>query len=75
VLTREQQEALIAEIQRRQQNDGGWSLHALGPWRWSHQWRFRPPGTPDALLWRVDGPRPADRYTLRKAGLRAIIRR
>src|SRR5947208_6760300 len=50
VLTREQQEALIAEIQRRQQNDGGWSLHALGPWRWSHQWRFRPPGTPDASL-------------------------
>jgi len=71
VLTREQQEALIAEIQRRQQNDGGWSLHALGPWRWSHQWRFRPPGTPDAsLLARSDGHATGlIVYTLRKAGL------
>src|SRR5213593_981080 len=71
VLTPGQQEALIAEIQSRQQTDGGWSLQTLGPWRWSHQWLFRPHGTPDAaLLAHSDGYATGlIVYTLRKAGL------
>ena len=69
LLTSGQQEALIAEIQRRQQNDGGWSLQTLGPWRWGD--RRRPPGTPDAsLLAQSDGYATGlIVYTLRKAGL------
>ena len=60
---------IIAEIQRRQQNDGGWSLQTLGPWRWGD--RRRPPGTPDAsLLAQSDGYATGlIVYTLRKAGL------
>ena len=71
VLTPGQQEPLIAEIQSRQQTDGGWSLQTLGPWRWSHQWLFRPHGTPDAaLLAHSDGYATGlIVYTLRKAGL------
>ena len=71
LLTSGQQEALIAEIQRRQQNDGGWSLQTLGPWRWGD--RRRPPGTPDAsLLAQSDGYATGlIVYTLRKAGLPA----
>jgi hypothetical protein len=57
LLSDRQREAVVAEAQRTQRVDGGWSLSALGPWRWSGgAWRARPPGTiDDALLARPDG--------------------
>jgi hypothetical protein len=72
LITRTQREALIAEIQRAQQDDGGWSLRGLGPWRWSkNAWRPRPPGTPDtSLLVKSDGYATGlIVYTLRRTGL------
>src|SRR5438477_496237 len=67
-----QREALIAEIQRRQHDDGGWSLQALGTWTWGKPaWRARAPGTPDAsLLAQSDGYATGlIVYTLRTAGV------
>jgi hypothetical protein len=57
LLTDEQQEKLMAELERHQQSDGGWSLQKLGPWTWSKtSGPFHPEGKPDAsLLWRSDG--------------------
>jgi squalene-hopene/tetraprenyl-beta-curcumene cyclase len=72
LLTPAQREALIGEIQRRQHDDGGWSLQALGPWRWSRPAApFRAPGTLDAsLLAKSDGYATGlIVYTLREAGL------
>jgi squalene-hopene/tetraprenyl-beta-curcumene cyclase len=65
-------EALVAELRKAQQDDGGWSLAAMSGWRWSKgAWRARPPGTPDAaLLARSDGHATGlVVYTLRSAGL------
>jgi squalene-hopene/tetraprenyl-beta-curcumene cyclase len=65
-------EALIAELRRAQQADGGWSLEAMSGWRWSKAaWRAKPPGTPDAaLLARSDGHATGlVVYTLRSAGV------
>src|SRR5256712_3016974 len=67
-----QREALIVEIQRRQHDDGGWSLQALGTWTWGKPaWRARAPGTPDAsLLAQSDGYATGlIVYTLRTAGV------
>jgi len=67
-----QREALTAEIQRRQEDDGGWSLQALGTWTWGKPaWRARAPGTPDAsLLAQSDGYATGlIVYTLRTAGV------
>src|SRR6266566_694499 len=67
-----QREALTAEIQRRQHDDGGWSLQALGTWTWGKPaWRARAPGTPDAsLLAQSDGYATGlIVYTLRTAGV------
>ena len=75
LLTRAQREALIAEVRRAQKDDGGWSLQAMGGWRWStaglRAWRASPPGTPDAaLLAKSDGYATGFVvYTLRSAGL------
>jgi hypothetical protein len=72
LLTKAQRDALIAEVQRAQQDDGGWSLRALGGWRWSKAaGRFQPPGTLDAaLLAKSDGYATGlIVYALRKAGL------
>jgi hypothetical protein len=50
-ITPPQRDAVIQEIRSRQQNDGGWSLSSLGPWRWSRATGpFMPPGTLDTLL-------------------------
>src|SRR3989441_489350 len=65
-------EALVAELRKAQQADGGWSLSAMSGWRWSKAaWRARPPGTPDAaLLTRSDAHATGlVVYTLRRAGL------
>ncbi len=72
LLTRAQREALIAEIQSRQRDDGGWSLETLGRWRWSKPAApFRAPGTLDAsLLAKSDGYATGlVVYALREAGL------
>jgi hypothetical protein len=70
LLTKAQRDALIGEVQRGQRDDGGWSLRALGGWRWSKA-RSQPPGTPDtALLAKSDGfATGLIVYTLRKAGV------
>src|SRR5262249_13869094 len=72
LLTRAQREALVAEIEKRQQADGGWSLETLGAWRWSKTDEpFLAPGKRDsALLEKSDGYATGlVVYTLRKAGL------
>jgi squalene-hopene/tetraprenyl-beta-curcumene cyclase len=51
VITAAQREALIAELIRAQRKDGGWSLQAMGPWRWSKAAPpFKAPGELDASL-------------------------
>jgi hypothetical protein len=57
LLTPAQREALIAEVERLQHTDGGWSLEEMGPWRWSQTTPpFKPQGTLDAaLLGQSDG--------------------
>jgi hypothetical protein len=57
LLTSAQRDALIAELRQRQQSDGGWSLQAMGPWRWSAtEAPFKPDGTLDQeLLGQSDG--------------------
>ncbi len=72
LLTKEQREGLITEIQSRRQDDGGWSLDSLGAWKWSKPAApFRAPGTPDAsLLAKSDGYATGlIIYTLRQAGV------
>jgi hypothetical protein len=72
LLTDRQREALVAEAQRTQRVDGGWSLSTLGPWKWSGgAWRARPPGPiDDALLARSDGYATGLMvYTLNMAGV------
>lgn len=44
-------EALVAELERAQRADGGWSTADLGPWRWTKTAApFVPPGATDAAL-------------------------
>jgi hypothetical protein len=47
LLTVPQRQELVAELQARQNADGGWSLHRLGPWRWS---KTAPPFAPGEKL-------------------------
>jgi squalene-hopene/tetraprenyl-beta-curcumene cyclase len=48
VLTRAERDELVAELQRRQGDDGGWSLDGLGPWRWNRTIPpFQSPGKRD----------------------------
>jgi hypothetical protein len=57
LLTDEERAALSAELQKKQNADGGWSLQNLGPWTWSRNSPpFGPEGKPDAsLLAKSDG--------------------
>ena len=51
LLSQEQASALAAELRRRQNADGGWSLYKLGPWTWSRESvPYDPPGKPDLAL-------------------------
>jgi hypothetical protein len=52
-----ERQALLAELERRQQPDGGWSLQSLGPWKWARADEpFNSPGPLDSeLLARSDG--------------------
>lgn len=74
LLSRDQTEALTADLVRAQNVDGGWSLYKLGPWRWS---KSGPPYGPKGKL---DVGRLSESdayatgliaYSLRKAGLPA----
>jgi squalene-hopene/tetraprenyl-beta-curcumene cyclase len=74
LLSSEQIDALTADLQSKQNPDGGWSLYRLGPWRWSKAGPpYGPDGKPDvALLSRSDGYATGlIAYALREAGLHA----
>jgi squalene-hopene/tetraprenyl-beta-curcumene cyclase len=74
LLSREQTDALTAELVRAQNVDGGWSLYKLGPWRWSKPSPpYGPKGKPDlGLLSESDAYGTGlIAYSLRKAGLPA----
>jgi squalene-hopene/tetraprenyl-beta-curcumene cyclase len=74
LLSRDQIAALTADLQSKQNADGGWSLYQLGPWTWSKASPpFGPKGKPDvALLSRSDGYATGlITYALRQAGLPA----
>jgi len=67
-----QRNGLMAELQAKQNDDGGWSLYRLGPWRWSMTTGpFAPPGNPDvSFLAKSDGYATGlIAYVLRQAGL------
>ena len=72
VVTDAQRDALIDELVRAQRDDGGWSLEAMGPWRWSKSAPpVKSPGDLDAsLLTRSDGYATGlVVYTLKQAGV------
>jgi hypothetical protein len=74
LLTRTQRDTLVSDLARLQQQDGGWSLEKMGPWRWSSsEPPFKGPGTLDAsLLAQSDGfATGLVVYTMMRAGLRA----
>jgi squalene-hopene/tetraprenyl-beta-curcumene cyclase len=81
VVTDAQRKALIDELVRAQREDGGWSLEAMGPWRWSKTAPpVRAPGNLDAsLLSQSDGYATGlVVYTLKQAGVasnHAVIRK
>jgi squalene-hopene/tetraprenyl-beta-curcumene cyclase len=44
-------DSLVADLERAQRADGGWSMADLGPWRWTKgEAPFAPPGATDAAL-------------------------
>ena len=72
VLTRADRDELVAEVRRRQRDDGGWSLEGLGGWRWNRTTGpFQPPGTRDLSLAATSDGYATGLivYTLRQAGL------
>ena len=72
VVTDAQRDALIDELVRAQRDDGGWSLEALGPWKWSKTAPpVKSPGDVDAsLLTQSDGYATGlVVYTLKQAGV------
>lgn len=74
VVTAGQREVLIGDLLRAQREDGGWSLEAMGPWKWSKTVPpVKSPGELDAsLLARSDGYATGlVVYTLRQAGVAA----
>ena len=81
VVTDAQRKALIDELVRAQREDGGWSLQAMGPWRWSKTSPpVKAPGDLDeSLLSQSDGYATGlVVYTLEEAGVgssNAAIRR
>jgi squalene-hopene/tetraprenyl-beta-curcumene cyclase len=81
VVSGAQRDTLIDELVRAQREDGGWSLEAMGPWRWSNAAPpVQSPGDLDAsLLTRSDGYATGlVVHTLKQAGValsHAAIRR
>jgi hypothetical protein len=78
VVSDAQRVALIDELVRAQREDGGWSLQAMGPWKWSKEWSktappVKSPGDVDAsLLTQSDGYATGlVVYTLKQAGVGA----
>jgi len=74
LLCHDQIDVLTAELRSKQNEDGGWSLHKLGPWTWSKASPpFGPKGKLDVeLLAQSDGYATGlILYTLRQAGLPA----
>lgn len=74
VVTDAQRDALIEELFRAQRSDGGWSLAAMGPWKWSKTAPpVKSPGDLDAaLLDQSDGYATGlVVYTLKQAGVPA----
>jgi squalene-hopene/tetraprenyl-beta-curcumene cyclase len=74
LLSHEQKEALTTDLQRKQNEDGGWSLYKLGPWTWSKAGPpYGPEGKPDvSLLSKSDAYATGlITYALRQAGLPA----
>jgi squalene-hopene/tetraprenyl-beta-curcumene cyclase len=72
VVTEAQRTALIDELVRAQRADGGWSLEAMGPWKWSKTAPpVKAPGEVDAsLLTQSDGYATGlVVYTLKQAGV------
>lgn len=72
VVTDAQREVLIDELVRAQRDDGGWSLEAMGPWKWSKTAPpVKSPGDLDgALLNQSDGYATGlVVYTLKQAGV------
>jgi squalene-hopene/tetraprenyl-beta-curcumene cyclase len=71
LLTKAQRESLVAELQGKQHEDGGWSLESLGAWTWSK--KAKAPGAVDAaLLAKSDGYATGlIVYALRQSGLPA----
>jgi len=57
LLNQERREELMGELKGKQNEDGGWSLYKLGPWRWSKaSGPFASPGATDkAVLQKSDG--------------------
>jgi hypothetical protein len=51
LLSHDQAVALAADLQRKQNADGGWSLYLLGPWTWSKASPpYKPKGNPDVVV-------------------------
>ncbi len=74
LLSQEQRTTAIAELKGRQNDDGGWSLYGLGPWRWSKTTLQSAPGgnANASLLAKSDGYATGlVAYALREAGLPA----
>lgn len=72
VAGRDERDRLVAELQRRQHDDGGWALDGLEGWRWNRTSApFESPGMRDrSLVAKSDGYATGlIVYTLRKAGL------
>jgi squalene-hopene/tetraprenyl-beta-curcumene cyclase len=72
IVTDMQRRALIEELVRAQRDDGGWSLQAMGPWKWSKTAPpVKSPGDLDAsLLSQSDGYATGlVVYTLKQAGV------
>jgi squalene-hopene/tetraprenyl-beta-curcumene cyclase len=72
VVSDAQRDALVEELVRAQRDDGGWSLEAMGPWKWSKTAPpVKSPGDLDAsLLTQSDGYATGlVVYTLKQAGV------
>jgi len=72
VLSDAQRNRLIEQLERRRNDDGGWSLEGLGGWRWNRTTPpFESPGTRDRILIaKSDGYATGlIVYALRRAGL------
>ena len=72
VVTDAQRDALVADLTRAQRDDGGWSIQAMGPWKWSKTAPpVKSPGDLDtSLLTQSDGYATGlVVYTLKQAGV------